>query len=277
MKVTEENKSDDALRTGDSERIFWRTVAASVRGSSHEKSGLPCQDKHYVEKLSDEMLIVAVADGAGSALHSEIGATVATQAAVDWLCVNQDLLNSSADDASWEQTLRAAIEEAREKVFAEAAERELKAREFASTLIVVVATPTVVACAQVGDGAAVVCAQDQQLIALTTPQFGECINETTFLISADALTTLQSNVWRGEATQLAVFSDGLQMLCLKLPEGTPHAQFFAPLFRFAAALTEETDAQTQLEEFLSSARIRQLTDDDLTLVLATFPQTPCLR
>ena len=30
-----------------------------------------------------------------------------------------------------------------------------------------------------------------------------------------------------------MFSDGLQRLALKLPEGTPHAPFFTPLFRFA--------------------------------------------
>ncbi len=275
MKIIETDKSEDESQVEEPESALWRTVAASVRGSGHEKSGLPCQDSHSVEPLPAGVLIVAVADGAGSAAHSEIGATVATRAALDWLSINQDLLNPNADGLSLEKTLRAAVEEAREKVLAEAAEREINVCELASTLIVVAATPTVVACAQVGDGAAVVNDQDQRLIALTKPQFGEYINETTFLTSADALTTLQSKVWRGAITHLAVFSDGLELLCLKLPEGTPHSQFFAPLFHFVSGITEEMDAQTQLEEFLRSAKIRQFTDDDVTLVLATFPQRLC--
>lgn len=277
MDAIETDKQDDALRVADSERVLWRVVAASARGSSHEKNGLPCQDKHCVETLSDGSLLIAVADGAGSAARSEIGAMAATQAAVNWLSVNIETLTAGADDATWEQTLFRSVAEAREKVSTEAAERKIDVRELASTLIVVVARPGIVAVAQVGDGAAVVRDQDGQLTSLTTPQFGECINETTFLTSADALTTLQSNVWRGQVRDLAVFSDGLQLLCLKMPEGIPHPKFFAPFFRLVAGGAEATDAQTQIEEFLSSARIRQFTDDDLTLVLATFLQPPCLH
>ena len=107
-----------------------------------------------------------------------------------------------------------------------------------------------------------------QLIALTVPQSGEYINETTFLISPDALDKTQVTVWRGTPAQVAVFSDGLQMLALKLPEGTPHAPFFAPLFRFVAQMTDEVEAQEQLKAFLHSPRITERADDDLTLLLA---------
>jgi len=62
----------------------------------------------------------------------------------------------------------------------------------------------------------------------------------------------------------------LQMLALKIPEGTPHGPFFAPLFRFSGTVKEDSDAKEQLESFLRSPRVSERTDDDLTLLLATF-------
>jgi hypothetical protein len=62
----------------------------------------------------------------------------------------------------------------------------------------------------------------------------------------------------------------LANLALKIPEGTPHKPFFAPLFRFSGEWKEEEDAKQQLESFLRSPRVCERTDDDLTLLLATF-------
>jgi hypothetical protein len=104
--------------------------------------------------------------------------------------------------------------------------------------------------------------------SLTTPQRGEYVNETTFLTSANALESAQTAVWYGETANLALFSDGLQRLALKLPAGAPHPPFFSPLFHFLAGMTDESEAQAQLSAFLRSPRLTARTDDDLTLVLA---------
>ncbi|OIO94724.1 MAG: hypothetical protein AUJ96_28120 [Armatimonadetes bacterium CG2_30_66_41] len=146
--------------------------------------------------------------------------------------------------------------------------REVDVRQLATTLIVVAASPDMVAAAQVGDGAAVVRDADGNLFALTAPQQGEYLNETTFLISPDALDTAQVQTWRGRVGGVAAFSDGLQMVALKMPEGAPHAPFFAPLFRFAAQCEDGAAATEQLVSFLRSPRIAERTDDDRTLLLA---------
>ena len=117
-------------------------------------------------------------------------------------------------------------------------------------------------------GAAVVRDGDSDLIALTTPQSGEYLNETTFLTSPDALDTAQINVWCEVPEYVAAFSDGLQMLALKMPEGTPHAPFFVPLFDFVARMTDVAAAQEQLTAFLHSPRLRARVDDDVTLLIA---------
>ena len=133
-----------------------------------------------------------------------------------------------------------------------------------------VATPQQVAVAQVGDGAAVVGDGDGNIVALTVPPCGEYINETIFLVSPDAIETAQWQVWQGKPAQIAIFSDGLQMLALKMPEAVPHAPFFSPLFRFAAQIQDEAEAKQQLDSFLRSPRVTERTDDDLTLLLASF-------
>ena len=139
--------------------------------------------------------------------------------------------------------------------------------DLATTLILVVATPDLVAAAQVGDGAAVVDDGNGEIISLTVPQWGQYINETTFLNSRGALKKAQINVWRGTTRHVAAFTDGLQSVSLNMPEGTPHLPFFAPLFSFVSEVTDPIEAHQQLERFMRSKRVAESTGDDLTLLL----------
>ena len=247
------------------EQSWWRVVAASVAGSSHEKRGQPCQDANHWQTLPGGILIAAVADGAGSANLGEVGARVAVAAAVETISQQKPL---SGDDLGWQNKLVDALRAARTAVMAESAVREVEARELAATLILLLATPELIVAAQVGDGAVVVGNGEQNIFPLTAPQSGEHINETTFLISDNAVETAQVKVWRGRPTHLAIFSDGLQMLALKMPMGLPHSPFFAPLFKFMTVVTDTGEATEQLEEFLRSPKVTGRTDDDLTLLLA---------
>ncbi|MEB3279755.1 MAG: PP2C family serine/threonine-protein phosphatase [Lyngbya sp.] len=248
----------------------WQIVSASVRGTSHEKCDLPCQDAYCYQRLSDDILIVAVADGAGSARLSEIGSKIAVETAVNSLAQTIISLYSQPVAIDWQERLLDTLNAAKMAVEAEAEVQEVEIRELATTLILTLATSDFVAVAQVGDGAAVVEDKTGKIEAITQPEQGEYLNETKFLIGFDAVETAQIRVWEGEPAHLAVFSDGLQMLALKMPEGTPHKPFFSPLFKFASTITDETNAQEQLEAFLRSPKVTQRTDDDLTLILATL-------
>ena len=72
---------------------------------------------------------------------------------------------------------------------------------------------------------------------------------------------------QGKPSGGAVFSDGLQLLALKIPEGTPRTPFFDPLLRFASYATDASAADEELRTFLRSPRVTSQTTDDLTLVL----------
>ena len=255
----------DGQRAGsESTPSSWRCVGASMCGTSHQTSAIPCQDAHYWQVGAGDMLIAAVADGAGSAELAEVGAAVASKSAVAAFYANGQV---SGDDKGIRSSLNDALKEAQKAVKAEATARKVEVRQLATTLILVVATPELVGAAQVGDGIAVVQDRDGNITGLTTPAGGEHVNETTFLNSRRDLKHAQFSVWRGALTHVAILSDGLQRLALNMPSGVPHTPFFAPLFKFVSNTPESTQAQQQLQMFLASPRVTDNTTDDLTLVL----------
>lgn len=243
-----------------------RAVGASVRGMSHEKGGQPCQDSHEYRIFPPDLLVGAVADGAGSAILGEVGARMAVRTAIESMSAAGPPTKS--DD--WESILRKALEASRTAIEAEAEARQVGVRDMATTLLLMVALEDVVASAQVGDGAMVAGDVDGKVHSLTIPQTGEYVNETTFLHCADAIERAQIKMWHGPVAHVAAFSDGLQMLALKMPEGAAHAPFFLPLFRFVAEAEDEKEAEAGLTSFLQGAKVRSRTDDDVTLLLAAF-------
>lgn len=252
------------------ERDGWRVASASVQGTSHVKSGQPCQDAHCWKVLSGNILVAAIADGAGSAQRADLGAQVTVQAVVQAVVSQASKLPLPAAEAEWRSLLRYAIKSARASVEQAADLCQAEPKDLAATVILAIATPDLVAVAQVGDGAAVLSDRSGNIESLTVPPAGEYINETVFITSDSALETVQLQLWHGTPAQIAIFSDGLQMLALKLPEGKPHEPFFSPLFRFMVETTDTTFAKEQLIGFLKSERIAERSDDDLTLLLATL-------
>lgn len=72
-------------------------IGKSVQGASHISGNLPCQDAHRIECLADGTLVIAVADGHGSAkcVYSDKGARLAVDAFVD---VIADLFERTIND-----------------------------------------------------------------------------------------------------------------------------------------------------------------------------------
>jgi hypothetical protein len=106
------------------------------------------------------------------------------------------------------------------------------------------------------------------LFLVNLPQRGEYANETYFLTQEDALEHVQVSVHEKAVNSLAVMSDGLTRLALRLPAHEPHPPFFQPLFAFTARAQDEQKAAGHLLEFLASDRVCDRTDDDKSLVLA---------
>lgn len=238
-------------------------VAASVRGSRHERMGLPNQDACDCRITSKGVVVAAVADGAGSAQYSQIGSQTAVQRSLELLCARKDLLSVGTED-SWCVVATQMVEQVRNAIAQEALRRDVSPNHLATTLLLFVATEEWVAALQIGDGAIVVGDSTENLFSLTRPQSGEYINETIFITSPDALRHAQFAYSKMCCKYAALFTDGLEMLLLKMPEATPYQPFFQRIF---AKVDSGEMENSQLSEYLQSSRVRSRTDDDLTLVL----------
>ena len=256
----------------------WRVIRASVQGTSHAKTGQPCQDSSSVgENVPAGMLVAAVADGAGSAAlsadGSRIAACAATQTAVRLIRLHVHPLYEGV----LEEILREAVHFARKALEAEARRRGKELRDFATTLIVAICAPEITGAAQVGDGAmitagAVISADDSSGYTLfSSPQRGEYANATNFITSDNWQDSLDIRTRYGGVSRLAMFTDGIQSLALNAAsDNAPHAPFFDPLFSWAEKQEDADAAGNSLAAFLSSPRVTARADDDLTLLLAVL-------
>ncbi len=248
----------------------WNVVGAAVLGTSHIKSGKPCQDAFAYKQLPDGTMLIALSDGAGSAAKAEEGSAQVVQAALDSL-ERQLTSRSWLFAGDWDSIIRTAFEDARlaleQYVTASETAEIYTLRDYAATLLLVVLTNSWTVGGLVGDCVAVILDNTAELFTLCTPQKGEYANTTNFITQENALDQLDIQI-RGQAVQgAAVFSDGLLSLALNISENKPHPPFFKPLFAFTAAIDDEPIAQQLLTEFLTSERINARTDDDKTLVL----------
>jgi hypothetical protein len=242
----------------------WQVVGAAAAGTSHLRTGLPCQDAQGFLTLPNGLLLVALADGAGSAEFSDQGARRAVEEALRALAGG--LEEAPLAPADWPDVLRQAFALARKAVLGLA--NGDSTRAYACTLTCAVASAQALAVGQIGDGAVVALDAEDALFTVTRLQRGEYANETHFLTQEDALDQLIVDLVERPLRGLAVMSDGLIRLALKLPSLEPHLPFFQPLFRFARA--SEPQAAEQLAAFLESERVNARTDDDKSLVLAVL-------
>jgi serine/threonine protein phosphatase PrpC len=263
---------------------MWRVLGASVAGTSHLKNGCACDDAIAYQQLKNGTLLMAVADGAGSATQSAAGATSVVKTALNTAETALSQQTEPFNEQQWEEMLNTVLQTVRtvlEKLaFGDTASDDtmtggtaggvlqfatLPLREFATTLLFAVVSPQEVAVVQIGDGVVVVQYADGELEALTTPDHGEYINETSFITDHDYLKRIQFKVLQVEIQGIALLTDGLQMLAIDLATNNPYKPFFGPLFKFSAM---EDATEAELTAFLESERVCARTDDDKTLVLA---------
>lgn len=247
----------------------WKIVGSSVVGTSHGRHAVPCQDAHRFALLPDGTLLIAVADGAGSASRSAEGSSIAVQSSLDFL--TEHLATSvPGEDWEWDDLLRQTLGHARHSLEAYVGADAL--RDLATTLLLAVVTEHTLATLQVGDGALVCRHLGGALRVLTPVTDSEYINVTSFITGStfqqDAVCTVLP---AAEIDAIAAFTDGLQYVAISYPQNLAHEPFFRPLFAFAERANGDA---SDLEALLTSPRIIEKTDDDKTLVLAVRNATP---
>ena len=251
----------------------WRTAHASVAGTSHAKTGAPCQDVGgcSVIRAADgsEVLVAAVSDGAGTALRSQAGAALAVASFLrDFGAAASAPDGLAAVDRAFALAWLADVQK---EVGRLAADEGRATRDFACTLLGTVIDATRAIYVQVGDGAIVVSTDEPGEYGwVFWPQHGEYANTTHFLTESEAGKMMLFDI--GPAmNEVALFTDGIERLVLNHAARTVHAPAFRPIFTWLAGTEPDGCGVPSgpLTAFLDSDRVNARTDDDKTLVMAT--------
>jgi Protein phosphatase 2C len=248
---------------------MWRVVAARAAGTSHLRTGTPCQDAFAVARVGACLLLFA-ADGAGSAARAEAGSRLAVEAALE--AARIELGSGEPVYASgWRAILERTIRAARSRLEADLANEGGALRDLSTTFLGVLWSPPWLAAVQIGDGWIVV-DTGKSLCSLLEPVRGEHSNETIFVTSSGYAASARYEVLaRDGIAGVALLTDGLETIAMDLADGTPHASFFHPLFAQARAAEDDTGtaaAEQELAAFLRSEAVCEWTEDDKTLILA---------
>ena len=246
----------------------WRYVAASVRGTSHDEQDIPCQDASLVLPLPNDSLLIVASDGAGSAKYSHQGSHLACDIIAE--AATEHIASGGTVVSLTQSEVDAWIDKAVHALHVQAAAIGEPVRELACTLLVALLSDDGNAYFQLGDGA-IVAGDGGSYAPVTWPSGGEYANTTFFLSDDRALEQFQFIFAAPPTTDVALLTDGLQMLALQFDTRSAYAPFFrsvfAPLHQPQAP--SEAWLQQALGEYLNSPAINRRTDDDKTLVLAS--------
>ncbi|HEX5272990.1 MAG TPA: PP2C family serine/threonine-protein phosphatase [Gemmataceae bacterium] len=238
----------------------WATLGDSMAGTSHRARSVPCQDAFRFSTFG-EWLVIAVADGAGSSLHSDVGATLACDEFIRRIpALDPNTLLSR-------EGMTALFTEVQTALFAKAERIGVKPREVACTALLAVIGPTSAAFAQHGDGAIVI-RQGEDYRTVFWPEPAEYANATDFLTDDSFPASMLFETVTEPIAEVAAFTDGLQRVALDFTARTAYPAFFRPLFNEIRAATDTELLAEPFRRFLDSDRVNERTDDDKTLVLA---------
>ena len=286
----------------------WKAIVRSAIGTSHQKQDMPCQD-YGGYKIINQAIIGAVADGAGSAKYSDIGAKLAVNTVLStiterdistvtelsgldsvsqtenstklietWNLLGKTEHNSSASIAVIPSPHNKKVSQLFTKivnqvvnVLSEQAENNgYSIDDLACTLLIVIATPDGIAAMQIGDGFITVRYPEKEPQLLFPPDKGEYINETTFVTSANALEAMRVVVQPGHPEFICASTDGLERLAIRMSDWTSFAPFFQPLEQYLRETDNPEESDEYLMSFLNSDRLNARTDDDKTLLLCLY-------
>ena len=239
---------------------MWKIIKCAVTGQSHKQSNTPCQDK-VCSLVKNEVCVLCLCDGAGSARLSHFGARLVASR----VCV---LLSKNFDEyfALNEADLKAKILKILlEKLQKKAEFLHCKISDLASTLLFVAIKKDKFILAHIGDGL-IACLKNETLSVLSAPQNGEFINTTTFITSPNALDEM--HILRENLAYINAFvlmSDGSEAGLYDKREKS-----LAPVLK---DIMQKLKAQD--EKFMQSKLLRsfedvmvQKTTDDCSIIIA---------
>lgn len=230
----------------------WKIFSGEIIGRGHGNA--LCQDKTLV-LTSGEDFFLGLADGAGSAQFSDIGAECSLHAIRNFLLENFDDVFSSKD---LELVKRVLIKEILSSLKKESDSKGSKIEEFASTLLFAVSKNKKLIIGHIGDGAILIKKSNETKV-LSQGQKGEFANATYFTTSKQILSCMF--LAKGDINSLngiILMSDGSQSGLISKSN-----QKISPLIEkifFWTSFLNPTATRAKVKDVLKLLRLRTMDD-----------------
>jgi hypothetical protein len=262
--------------------MSWKIKKSSFVGTNHQEQGKGCQDyASYYLAPNDNYVIGAVADGAGSAKHSEIGAKIAVEEVINYfkeILYPKSINNENQAREKFTQVLDCVLFKLKE----EAKNKGFLLSDLNSTLLVFIATTNWFASMQIGDGLIIIKPKNGEYELVFKPDKGEYVNQTTFVTSSDAKERMQLRFQSINLSFICLTTDWCENISVTKAQESwkPKQDFFEALENCLLEKKSNINYQhftpESIDKLLTSAKINQEIDDDKTLLLCVCEQNETL-
>lgn len=245
----------------------WITAYASVIGSSHKKSGYPCQDASIVKISPDgRWLVIVVSDGAGTAAKAEIGSRHVSAYFADELLKLVQELQKRAPGHWINDFVISKVLETRSALRNLAKSDDI--RDYNCTLVACLLGPSGGFSIHIGDGSVIggSFADLSDSTFLSPPENGEYSNETYFITEGDWVKHLRV-MPMPKLDWVLCCTDGGGDIAL-ITDKEPKNGFLRPVLSAVFQENEQASRNDILRSFLENPQADKATSDDKTIVFA---------
>lgn len=249
----------------------WKYISSSVKGTSHEATNTPKQDNYKACIFTikgNNYLVCAVADGAGSAKHSDISSNFICKL---FLRKTKFWLENNSIQTITREVIIEWFTYFQKVMLRTVALYKLDSiRDLATTLLFSIISETHNVFVQIGDGI-ITTNKENNMECIFIPQNGEFLNTTNFATQDNVKDIFMFKTTNEPVNKIAMHTDGIEQIAFDFANQKPFTPFFTPFFNAVEKLEDfgySEKLSKQLEMFLQSDRVNKKTDDDKTLFIA---------
>ena len=246
------------------------SFGVSIQGSSHQEKDIVCQDAHVFKILKNGWVVSAVADGVGSAKHSDIASRIAVDSVIEYVeskklpTRKQGLLD----------ILKESFQLALDKIYRTLKKQKHKEIDYDTTLHAVIYNGETIVYGHSGDGGIVGLSYDGEYVAITKPQKGSDGNSVIPLRAGAE--TWQFGTSSKSFSAILLATDGVYDTFFPYLLRGQKNEIYVPLIR---CFMDNPDVRTQdaLGELLCSDKYKGVTDDMTAVVIINKKVKPLKR
>ncbi len=186
----------------------WKIASGYIVGRGHIAKNMPCQDRTFKLKgktSQGNFYGLALADGAGSCKHSDLGAEAITKKILYFIRSRYKYLQNKKNPSRY---LLSFIEQ---QLYQIAQQKNIEVKELSSTLLCVTIVNNAYIICHIGDGVIGVLSENNHLNIVSYPENGEYANSTFFTTSIHHTKRLRVKMGiLSQANGFILMSDGSQ-------------------------------------------------------------------